>query len=60
MVWFILLCVMILIGFIGSYKFRGEGYSAGRGMFKNSDDYIPDDKEEFSDYNPYEHKNMRK
>ena len=60
MTWIIILIVMILIAIIGGYKKTGEGYSAGRGLFKNSDFDLDDSKKDFSDYEPWEHKNMRK
>ncbi len=60
MIWVILLIVMIGIGMHGAYRMRGEGYSAGRGMFKNSEDNISENKDDFSDYDPYEFRNMRK
>lgn len=60
MIWVVILIVMLLIGGYGAYRFSGEGYSAGRGMFKNSDDCMNEHKDDFSDYDPYEFKNMRK
>lgn len=61
MIWIILLIVMIAIGMYGGYRFRGENYSSGRGMFKNSEYDMPEDKNgDFSDYDPYEFKNLRK
>ena len=61
MIWIFLLIVIIVIGMYASYRFNGENYSAGRGMFENSDYDMPEYKNnEFSDYDPYEFKNMRK
>lgn len=60
MIWIMLLCIAIIIAGLGIYKKNGEGYSAGRGMFKNSEDYMPDKKDDFVDYEPWEYKNMRK
>ena len=60
MIWIILLIFLILLGGYGAYRFKGENYSAGRGMFKNSEYDIDDQKKDFSDYDPYEYKNMRK
>ncbi len=60
MFWIFLLIVMVLIGFWGGYKKTGEGYSAGRGLFKNSEYDIDDSNKDFSDYEPWEHKDMRK
>lgn len=59
--WIAMLIVMILIGMYGAYKNRGMDYSAGRGWFKNSDNAMPEDnREEFSDYNPYDYDDLRK
>lgn len=60
MFWFIMLGVMFCIIATACIKKTGEGYSAGRGMFKNSDGYIEEGREEFSDYNPYEYETMLK
>ena len=61
MIWIILLILMIAIAMYASYRFKGENYSAGRGMFKNSDNDLPEFRNnEFSHYDPYEFKNMRK
>lgn len=60
MIWIILLCIAVIIIGISYYKISGEGYSAGRGMFKNSDNDISENKNDFSDYEPWEYKNMRK
>ncbi len=43
------------------YRTKGMDYSAGRGFWKNSDYAMKEDnKEEFSDYNPYNYDNLRK
>ena len=61
MIWIILLIVMAAIGMHASYRFKGENYSAGRGMFRNSGNDLPEYKNnDFSDYDPYEFKNMLK
>jgi len=45
----------------GVYRANGENYSAGRGMFTNSENNLPENKNsDFSDYDPYEYKNLRK
>lgn len=60
MIWIILLIIMILIAMIGLYKVKGEGYSAGRGMFRNSEYDLPENKKgDFNDYEPWDHKDMR-
>ena len=60
MIWIVLLIVMLLIGGAGFYKKNGEGYSAGRGFFTNSEYNLDDSPADFSDYDPWEYKNMRK
>lgn len=60
MIWIVLLIVMMLIVGVGVYKKNGEGYSAGRGMFRGSEYDLDDGKKDFSDYEPWEHKDMRK
>lgn len=60
MIWVIILIVIVLIGGYGAYRFSGEGYSAGRGMFKNSDENLSEKKDDFTDYDPYEFKDLRK
>lgn len=63
MVWIILLIVILLVGASGVYKKKGEEYSAGRGFFRKSDYDIEENEEnkkDFNDYEPWEHKNMRK
>ena len=59
MIWIVLLIILVLIGAYGGYKKTGEGYSAGRGMFRGSEDDLDDDRKDFSDYEPWEHNNMR-
>ncbi len=55
-----MLIILIVIVMIGVYKKTGEGYSAGRGMFRNSEYDMPENKkEDFNDYEPWNHKNMR-
>lgn len=59
--WIAMLIVMILIIMYAMYKNRGMDYSAGRGFFTNSDNSMPEDnKNEFSDYDPYDYDNLRK
>lgn len=60
MVWVILLCVIVLIMGISYSKIIGEGYSAGRGMFKNSDNELSEETKDLSDYDPWEYKDLRK
>ena len=60
MFWIFVLIVLVLIGGIGGYKKIGEGYSAGRGFFKDSEFDLDDSNKDFSDYEPWDHKNMRK
>lgn len=61
MIWIILFIVMIGIAMYAGYRVKGENYSAGRGMFKNSENDMPEyKKNDFSDYNPYDYKSMRK
>ena len=60
MTWIFILIVIMLIAVIGGYKKTGEGYSAGRGLFKNSENDLNDSEKDFSDYEPWEQKNMRK
>ena len=60
MTWIFILIVIMIIAVIGGYKKTGEGYSAGRGLFKNSDYDLNDSEKDFSDYEPWEYKNMRK
>ena len=59
-IWIFLLICLILIMY-SYYKTKGMDYSAGRGFWKNSDYAMKEDnKEEFSDYNPYNYDNLRK
>lgn len=51
---------MVLIGGAGVYRKSGEGYSAGRGFFTNSEYDLDDSRKDFSDYDPWEYKDMRK
>ncbi len=60
MIWIVLLIVMVLIGGAGVYRKIGEGYSAGRGFFTNSEYDLDDSRKDFSDYDPWEYKDMRK
>ena len=60
MFWFVMLGVMFYILAIACLRKSGESYSAGQGMFKNSDGYIEEGREEFSDYNPYEYDSILK
>ena len=60
MIWIGMLIVMLLIGGSGVYFKNGEGYSAGRGLYKGSEFDLDDGKKDFSDYEPWEYKNMRK
>lgn len=62
MIWVILLCALVLLIGYAIYRKSGEGYSAGRGMFKMSDDNIYGNKEEedFSDYEPFNFDEMMK
>lgn len=62
MIWIILLCLAVLLVGVAIYRKSGEGYSAGRGMFKMSDDNIYNDKEkeDFSDYEPFNFDDMRR
>lgn len=55
-----MLIVIVLIGAFGGYRKIGEGYSAGRGIFKNSDYDLNESNGDISDYDPWEFKNMRK
>ena len=59
MIWIAFLIIMLLIGASGVYKKNGEGYSAGRGFWKGSEYDLDDSNKDFSDYEPWEHKNMR-
>lgn len=60
MFWIFMLIVIVLIGAFGGYRKIGEGYSAGRGIFKNSDYDLDESNGDISDYEPWEFKNMRK
>jgi len=61
MVWIVLLILMILIGGVGAYRKNGEGYSAGRGFFRNSEfDISENDNKDFSDFEPFNFTDMMK
>lgn len=60
MFWMFMLVVIVLISIFGGYRKTGEGYSAGRGIFKNSDYDLDDSRGDLSDYDPWEFKNMRR
>lgn len=61
MTWIIILGAVMAILVIGVYKQKGEGYSAGRGMFRNSDYDLPENKkDDFNDYEPWNYDDMRK
>lgn len=49
----------MIIAMAGAYKKQGEGYSAGRGFFKGSEYDLDDQRKDFTDYEPWEHKDMR-
>ncbi len=59
MIWIVLLIVMLLIGGLGAYFKNGESYSAGRGLYKGSEFDLDDGQKDFSDYEPWEHRDMR-
>ena len=61
MFWIILLVVLVVIGFAGGFKNTGERYSAGRGFFRNSEYDLPENtKDDFNDYEPWNHDKMLK
>lgn len=60
MTWIFLLLVLAVIATIGRYKTTGEKYSAGRGMFRESGYDMPEDRnDDFNDYEPWNHDDMR-
>lgn len=59
MIWIMILIVLMIIAMAGAYKKQGEGYSAGRGFFKGSEYDLDDQRKDFTDYEPWEHKDMR-
>ena len=60
MIWIVLLILLLLIAGVASYKKNGEGYSAGRGLFTLSEYNLDDSRKDFTDYDPWEYRNMRK
>lgn len=61
MIWIVLLCIAVLLIGIAAYRKNGEGYSAGRGMFINSEDNLGSKNvEDISDYEPFNFDDMRK
>lgn len=61
MIWILLLFVAVLVVGVGVYRKNGEGYSAGRGMFINSEDNLDSKNvEDLTDYEPFNFEDMRK
>ncbi len=62
MIWVILLVLLVAVGTFISARSSGFGYTAGRGMFRNSMDQ-DENKGDISDFDPYdpdEYNNIRK